>query len=282
VARQIHELSWRRRGGPFVAVNCAALVETLIERSSSASRNPPRQVCVVDVGSSSMRMAARPFSTRSRIFRSAQAKLLRAIQELAVERVGGHGTRRVDVCIGAASNRPLVGLVAQGLFRADLFYRLSGVEIHVPALRSRPDDVLELARCFLGRHVSLWVRILKVRWREFETRWSRLLRRESLTTFNSDDFLNETGEVAEGWSDAARRRALLEALGRLAEQHVFRAFSQTLNLPDYDAINAEHPFAETAAGAYGICAALLMAHVRRWMAAKHPMTSRYSSSSRVT
>jgi len=110
----------------------------------------------------------------------------------------------------------------------------------------------------------------KLRWREFETRWSRLLRRESLTTFNADDFLNETGEFAEGWSDAARRRALLEALGRLAEQHVFHAFSQTLNLADYDAINTEYPFAETAAGPYGVCAALLMAHVRRWMAAKHP------------
>jgi hypothetical protein len=111
---------------------------------------------------------------------------------------------------------------------------------------------------------------LKVRWREFETRWSRLLRRESLTAFNASDFLNKTGEFAEGWSDGARRRALIEALGRLAEQHAFRAFSQTITLSDFDAVNAEYPFAEAAAGPYGVCAALLMANVRHWMAAKHP------------
>ena len=59
---------------------------------------------------------------------SAQAKLLRAIQDLTVERVGGTGGRRVDVRIVAATNRSLSGLVANGVFRADVFYRLSGVE----------------------------------------------------------------------------------------------------------------------------------------------------------
>ena len=83
---------------------------------------------------------------------SAQAKLLRAIQELAVERVGGNGAHRVDIRIVAATNRSLKGLVAEGLFRADLYYRLSGVEVHVPPLRERQSDVLELARYFLERH----------------------------------------------------------------------------------------------------------------------------------
>jgi transcriptional regulator with PAS, ATPase and Fis domain len=83
---------------------------------------------------------------------SAQAKLLRAIQELAVERVGGHGVRRVDTRIVAATNRPLSDLVARGLFRADLYYRLSGVEVLVPPLRRRRDDIPELARYFLQRH----------------------------------------------------------------------------------------------------------------------------------
>jgi hypothetical protein len=109
----------------------------------------------------------------------------------------------------------------------------------------------------------------KVRWREFEARWSRLLRRENLTAFNADDFLNETGEFADGWSDEARRRGLTDALGRLAEQHVFRAFSQRIALSDFDAVNAEYPFAEAVAGPYGVCAAFLMANVRSWMAAKH-------------
>jgi transcriptional regulator with PAS, ATPase and Fis domain len=152
VARQIHELSWRRRG-PFVAVNCAALVETLLEaelfgieeRTATGVRGRRGKFEHADGGTLFL-------DEVSDLSPSAQAKLLRAIQELAVERVGGNGTRRVDLRIVAASNRPLAGLVAQGLFRSDLFYRLSGVEIHVPALRSRPEDILELADYFLGRH----------------------------------------------------------------------------------------------------------------------------------
>jgi transcriptional regulator with PAS, ATPase and Fis domain len=83
---------------------------------------------------------------------SAQAKFLRVLQDLAIERVGGHGTRRIDTRIVAATNRPLSDLVSKGLFRADLYYRLSGVEIHVPPLRARSEDVPELLRYFLGRH----------------------------------------------------------------------------------------------------------------------------------
>jgi hypothetical protein len=122
----------------------------------------------------------------------------------------------------------------------------------------------------------------KARWREFETRWSRLLRRDSLTTFNADEFVSETGEFASGWSDLSRRRALMAALGRLTEQHIFRAISQTIQLADYDAINAEYECAESVSGPYGICAALLMTHVRRWMAAKHVDDLTLSSSSRGT
>lgn len=110
----------------------------------------------------------------------------------------------------------------------------------------------------------------KARWREFETRWSRALRHEGLTAFNADDFLNEAGEFASGWGDAVRRRGLLDALGRLAEQHVFRAFSHAISLADYDVVNAEYAFGESAAGPYAVCAAFLMIGVRQWMAAKHP------------
>jgi two-component system response regulator HydG len=83
---------------------------------------------------------------------SAQAKLLRAIQDLAVERVGGNGTHRVDTRIIAATNRSLADMVTRQLFRADLFYRLSGVDIRVPTLRERRTDALELATYFLERH----------------------------------------------------------------------------------------------------------------------------------
>ncbi|MBI4485055.1 MAG: sigma-54-dependent Fis family transcriptional regulator, partial [Acidobacteria bacterium] len=83
---------------------------------------------------------------------SAQAKLLRAIQDLAVERVGSNGSHKVDTRIIAATNRSLAELVERRLFRLDLFYRLSGVDIRVPALRERRDDVRELAEYFLERH----------------------------------------------------------------------------------------------------------------------------------
>lgn len=152
VARHLHDLS-RRRHGPFVAVNCAAIVETLLEaelfgieeRTATGVRGRRGKFELADRGTLFL-------DEVSDLSPAAQAKLLRAIQELAVERVGGHGTRRVDVRIVAASNRPLADLVAQGVFRPDLFYRLSGVEVSVPPLRTRSEDVPLLVRHFLDRH----------------------------------------------------------------------------------------------------------------------------------
>lgn len=152
VARQIHELSPRRHG-PFVAVNCAAIVDSLLEaelfgieeRTATGVRGRRGKFEYADAGTLFL-------DEVSDLSSSAQAKLLRAIQDLAVERVGGHGLHRVDIRIVAATNRSLRALAADGLFRADLFYRLSGVELHVPPLRQRQADILELARYFLERH----------------------------------------------------------------------------------------------------------------------------------
>ncbi|MEQ1869572.1 MAG: sigma-54 dependent transcriptional regulator [Vicinamibacterales bacterium] len=152
VARQIHELSGRR-AGPFVAINCAALVETLLEaelfgiedRTATGVRGRRGKFEHADGGTLFL-------DEVSDLSMSAQAKLLRAIQELAVERVGATGVKRVDIRIIAATNRGLAEMVERQLFRADLFYRLSGVDIRVPALRERRSDILELARYFLARH----------------------------------------------------------------------------------------------------------------------------------
>jgi two-component system response regulator HydG len=152
VARQIHELS-RRRNGPFVAINCAALVETLLEaelfgiedRTATGVRGRRGKFEAAEGGTLFL-------DEVSDLSLSAQAKLLRAIQDLAVERVGGHASHRVDIRIVAATNRSLVSLVEQRLFRPDLFYRLSGVDIRVPTLRERRTDILELAVYFLDRH----------------------------------------------------------------------------------------------------------------------------------
>jgi DNA-binding NtrC family response regulator len=155
VARQIHELS-RRRNGPFVAINCAALVETLLEaelfgieeRTATGVRGRRGKFEHADGGTLFL-------DEVSDLSLSAQAKLLRAIQDLAVERVGGTGTHRVDIRIVAATNRSLLGLVERKLFRPDLYYRLSGVDIRVPALRERRADIIELARYFLERHRAM-------------------------------------------------------------------------------------------------------------------------------
>jgi transcriptional regulator with PAS, ATPase and Fis domain len=162
VARQIHELS-RRRNGPFVAINCAALVETLLEaelfgiedRTATGVRGRRGKFEAADGGTLFL-------DEVSDLSVSAQAKLLRAIQDLTVERVGGNGSHRVDIRIVAATNRSLSGLVERQLFRPDLFYRLSGVDIRVPALRERRPDILELANYFLERHRTTKVLRLSV------------------------------------------------------------------------------------------------------------------------
>ena len=152
VARQIHEISARRRG-PFVPVNCAAIVETLLEaelfgiedRTATGVRGRRGKFECADGGTLFLDEVAD-------LSLSAQAKLLRALQDLAVERVGGNGLHRINTRIVAATNKKLSGLVDLRMFRADLYYRLAGIEIHVPPLRERREDILELASYFLERH----------------------------------------------------------------------------------------------------------------------------------
>lgn len=155
VARQIHEQS-RRRRGPFVAINCAALVETLVEaelfgieeRTATGVRGRRGKFEQSEGGTLFL-------DEVSDLSASAQAKLLRAIQDLAVERVGSHTSRRVDTRIIVATNRGLSALVAQRAFRADLYYRLNGVEVVVPPLRARRADIPILVEHFLERYRSL-------------------------------------------------------------------------------------------------------------------------------
>lgn len=155
VARQVHELS-RRRRGPFIAVNCAAIVESLLEaelfgieeRTATGVRGRRGKFEQASGGTLFLDEVAD-------LSQAAQAKLLRAIQDLSVERVGGYQARRVDIRIVVATNKRLRTLVERGAFRQDLFYRLSGVELVVPPLRSRREDIPELARYFLLRHRAL-------------------------------------------------------------------------------------------------------------------------------
>src|SRR4029079_13861704 len=133
--------------------NCSSVVETLLEaelfgieeRTATGVRGRRGKFEYADGGTLFL-------DEVSELSMAAQAKLLRTIQDLIVERVGGNGARRVNTRIVAATNRPLAALVDRGLFRPDLYYRWSGVEVRVPALRQRKEDILELAHYFLSRH----------------------------------------------------------------------------------------------------------------------------------
>jgi DNA-binding NtrC family response regulator len=151
-AREIHELSPRRRG-PFVAVNCAAIVETLVEtelfgieeRTATGVKGRRGKFELADCGTLFL-------DEVGDLSLLAQAKLLRVLQDLCVEKVGGQGSVRINTRVVAATNRPLAQMVREQRFREDLYYRLSGVEIHVPPLRLRRDDVPLLLRHVLARH----------------------------------------------------------------------------------------------------------------------------------
>ena len=152
VATELHLHSPRARG-PFVAVNCAALVETLVEaelfgieeRTATGVRGRRGKFEQADQGTLFLDEVAD-------LSPMAQAKLLRVLQDLSVERVGGQYMRQVDVRIIAATNRSLAGLVQAGRFRPDLYYRLAGVEVHVPPLRARRGDIPVLVDHFVMRH----------------------------------------------------------------------------------------------------------------------------------
>lgn len=155
LARSVHQLSPRAKG-PFVAINCAAIPESLIENElfghekgafTGATARKVGRVEMAQGGTLFLdEIGEMPFDV--------QAKLLRLVQEKQFERVGGTETRRVDVRIVAATNRDLRAAVATREFREDLYFRLSVIEIIVPPLRQRPEDILPLAESFLNKFVK--------------------------------------------------------------------------------------------------------------------------------
>jgi transcriptional regulator with GAF, ATPase, and Fis domain len=152
VARAIHRAS-RRREGPCVAVNCAALTETLIESELFGHDRG------AFTGATEKKLGRFEMADRGTLFLDEvgemplglQTKFLRVLEERRFERVGGSRTIEVDVRVVAATNRDLGEMVTRGAFREDLFYRLSVIHAVVPPLRERPDDVVLLAEHFLAR-----------------------------------------------------------------------------------------------------------------------------------
>lgn len=155
VARTLHNLSSRAKA-PFVAVSCAALPESLLESElfgyekgafTGAQGSKPGRFEMANAGTLFLdEIGEIPLAT--------QVKLLRVLQEREFERLGGGKPIKVDVRLVAATNRDLLEAVDQGVFRLDLYYRLQVVEIRLPALRERPEDILPLARHFLQKFAA--------------------------------------------------------------------------------------------------------------------------------
>lgn len=158
IARLVHDESTRAEG-PFIAVNCGAITETLLESElfghargafTGATHDRPGLFEAANRGTLLL-------DEVGEVSQGMQVKLLRAIQEREIRRVGENKSRRVDVRIVAATNRDLAQGVASGAFREDLYYRLKVVELHVPPLRERREDVLPLARVLLAA-AAVWMK----------------------------------------------------------------------------------------------------------------------------
>src|SRR6185436_1174478 len=151
-ARTAHRAS-PRRNRPFIPVNCAAIPENLLETELFG------HVKGAFTGATTARAGRFMAAHEGTIFLdeigdlplAAQAKLLRVLEERVVSPVGSDSDTIVDVRIVAATHRDLAAMVEQGKFRADLYFRLAVVPIHLPALRDRSEDILTIAKLCIAR-----------------------------------------------------------------------------------------------------------------------------------
>ncbi len=152
VARALHTQS-RRKDAPMISVNCAAIPETLIESELFGHEKG------AFTGAASLRLGLVEAADGGTLFLDeigelpleAQARLLRVLQEGEIRRVGSVQSRKVDVRLIAATHRNLKELASKAEFREDLYYRLNVLELHLPPLRDRSHDVIELAEFMLVR-----------------------------------------------------------------------------------------------------------------------------------
>jgi two-component system NtrC family response regulator len=152
IARSLHQLS-RRKGQPFIAINCASIPENLLESElfghergafTGAVKRTHGKFEMADRGTLFLdEIGDMPLPL--------QAKLLRFLQERRLERIGGREAISVDVRLVTATNQKLEKLIAEGKFREDLYYRINDVRIELPALRDREADVILLGQYFLNK-----------------------------------------------------------------------------------------------------------------------------------
>ena len=224
IARKIHARS-ARRGKPFIKINCAALPSELIESElfgyekgafTGAVKNNPGKFALADGGTVFLDEIG------DMDFRL-QAKLLQVLQDSEYIPLGAREVQKVDVRVIAATHRDLQGEIEEGRFREDLYYRLDVINIYVPPLRMRQDEVLDLARLFLHKHASgtdeiptipphLADRLIAYRWpgnvRELEHIMKRLL------VFRDSELIVQHLDGVQGHNERVQGRSA--ATGNLA------------------------------------------------------------------
>ena len=164
VAQAIHQSSATHRSGPFVAVHCAALPETLLESELFGHEKG------AFTGAAAQRKGRFELAHGGTLFldevgdipMAMQVKLLRVLQERRFERVGGNQSIEIDVRVIAATNRSLEAMVKEGKFREDLYYRLNVVKIDLPPLRRRPEDIPLLATYFAQKYARAGQNALQI------------------------------------------------------------------------------------------------------------------------
>ncbi len=228
VARTIHSLSLRSKE-PFVAVNCAALSESVLESELFGHEKG------AFTGAIATRKGRFELADRGTIFldeigeisQPIQVKLLRVIQEKAIERVGSSNPIKVDIRIVSATNKDLKKEISEGRFREDLYYRLNVFPIHLPPLRERTDAIIPLAEYFIVKYG-----------RELKKDVSRLSdeAKQSILEYKWEGNIRELQNVIE--------RAVIISRGVIEKRHlnlnisadVEKRFKGSLSELEYDAI----------------------------------------------
>jgi two-component system, NtrC family, response regulator HydG len=240
IAQLIHAASMRVTG-PFIAVNCGAISEGLLESElfghvrgafTGATQDRPGLFEAAKGGTLLL-------DEVSEISPSMQVKLLRALQEREIRRVGENRSRRVDVRVVATTNRDLAHGVAEGAFRQDLYYRLNVVELRVPPLRERRDDILPLAQELLaaaalrmkheiaGLAPGVVDRLLRHGWpgnvRELENTMERAA---ALARGDRVELEDLSEEIREGWRRIHAAAGTVQTLDEMEKEHILAALER--------------------------------------------------------
>ncbi len=241
VARAIHAGS-PRRDGLFVAVNCAAIPHEMLESELFGHEKGAFTGAIKDrIGKFELADGGTLFLDEvTEMPMPLQAKLLRALQENVIERVGGNRPINVDIRVVAATNRDPREAIKDGKLREDLYYRLNVFRIDLPALKTRKSDIPELARHFLRRrHVDISAEaidaLVRYDWPGNVRELENVLERAAIISGNQTilpkhlpaDMVNHVGTAASEPSDSENALALPQAIEALERRMITAALAET-------------------------------------------------------